>query len=317
MELDWLNHSLTKYVAATFVGYFIAVLANLTVQIHTNRQSRRVLRESLAEEIVGNLYVLDEVAETLTSNLALERMSTFRFPLSRLSTVVFSQCMHPTLASLLSEGERLQAGTALLQAESTNQRLDNVRDLVRSLATVGPSPRNFQPTRHELAAAEIQNFVDRTLPPVGQNHTDLLCQVLSKQLTFNSTRMIRIATNLKPAINHGWPNIPRLWRTGMVGDGTLRSTHVVWVNDRPDALGTGANVVELRPAIDQDRALTRSRSMMERMPRRIHKRWMLKRLASEETWLSPSEDAHIIVPRSLSKSISSKQQPSTPESREG
>ncbi len=302
MNLEWIDSGLTKYVAATVVGYMIALLANVTAHAIANRRSRRVLRESLAEEVLSNLIALDEIAEISSKNLLVDgRSRQFTIPNARLSTVVLTQCTSPSLSSLLSEGERLQAGSALIQAGIVNQRIDQIRELLWSSVNKAPVYGQYGIRRGQ---AECRHVVDQILPPVGQTHTDLLCQVLSRQLTFDSSRLLGVATTLKPVVSKGWPNTPRIWRTGVAAPGTLGSGfHIVWNNDAPDALSPNAIVIELKPSRTSDRILHRSGLGDTRMPNWLRKRRHESLLRKGERRLSSTGNNNPIAVRSLSTSI--------------
>ncbi len=224
-----------KYVTATLVGFLVAFLVERLNHYIEDQQTRRVLREVLARELIGNLQYLDDIAETLVQNVTGENRV---WRSGDLSHAVLERCVDPSIGGVLTETEWIQA---IIGAENT--RLLN-RDLKETSERV-----HLEPT---TLAGESKRVLDEVLPAVAQTYVDLLCNILSNQVRYVHSGTQEVSLNIKTAWQANALDLDRTWRTSTVPEGGWpKDRLIVWRNDQPDFVPKFVpkmvQVVELRP----------------------------------------------------------------------
>ncbi|MGH2551645.1 MAG: hypothetical protein ACRDHN_19850 [Thermomicrobiales bacterium] len=264
---NWLDWTGTRYFAATLLGFLVALAVEMAADAASNRRKRQFIREALAEEIAWNLFVLDEQFAALL-NIHREPAGPLRFSRQQLLSRIMAQCIDPETGSLLSTPEWLHAVTAIQQCDDTNAALEEMRQRLLELSAV--PDRNL---RTHYAQAESARLINHQLPALGQTLMEMLCQIMERQVEYNSKKMMRIVVALIPAWSGGAINADCTWRVRYLPDlQQRRGTLIAWKNDANEDLPSGLTVIEIDPGPGGDQVKRPDPGLLARIAKRMFSR---------------------------------------------
>jgi hypothetical protein len=265
--LDWLYNVWTnqsvRYVAATAVGFVLAILAQQISTHFEHSRLRTTVREGLARELADNLSVLDDYLDTLRSNL---QQCQQTWPLATLQTAILERCLDPSVNAVLTEIEQVQSAIAYQQCHALTEIMAHSREAIRQT-----------PQRTHIVC---RNVIDSRLPIVGQTLIDLLCIVLTEQQVFASTHSARMAHSLLPLYRANALSSDRTWRTKTIPDSQWKGPFTIaWVNDDAARVPVGIQIIELKPPEGSNRVINlQSATWYRRWSGPLTRRWQQRRL---------------------------------------
>lgn len=284
---NWLEWAGTKYFAATVLGFLVALAVELGATAIANRRKRRFIREAIAEEVAWNLDVLDEHFDILIETYR-KPVGVLYLPRRPLLTPLMTQSIDPETGSLLTTREWLVATNAIQQCNTVNTALLDMRERLWEMNSESP----YRGLRANYARTESERILNWLMPELGQILMELLCQIMERQVEYNSTKMMRIAVALNPARKNGRISADRTWRIRYLPDLQTRTgTLIAWKNDTLSELPSGLSVVEIDPGIGGDRVKEHDDRLFSRLARRRFSRIVADKLAKQEQYLKSTKQA--------------------------
>jgi hypothetical protein len=232
---DWLLESVLVALAISVIS------ARVVEYVHHNRL-RRATREALANELRGNLELLDRYETQL---LAVATGRAEEWPLLQLTTSALNRALEPDVVALLSDTEQVRLALLEQHISQFQSMEKQIRESVLD-EDLPPHPQIEEFLSDYRRAKATQVFLSLDLARTGGALAGAVIVVVTEQGEFVLSPSIEMASALEPLVSGATHSFAPVWRTS-----DLRrwppppGTVVAWRNDDPDAVPSSCTLIEI------------------------------------------------------------------------